>query len=329
MVVFPVIFPKNITVFIKKKKNIFLNLITAFFTIGIFYFVFRTVDFSFFVKEFKNINFYWLAAAYLFLLLPKALIALRWKILIAGYKQIALKESLKLQFAADTISILVPLKIGEFISAFYDNDEKYTARVGISAGIFEKILDFVFIFLFSIIGIAYFWGKDAIPLLLFFLLLFCVFFVVFYKKAEIVFSRIAEKTGFFKKLGKIMRAFFSYSSSIQKNKKELAKILLLSLASLFLSVFQGYLIFLAISAEINPVLVFGAIPVGILIAIIPVTFFGIGTRDAAFVFLLGPYLATANIVLFGIFFALRYVIMAIIGLFCIKGILKKTKLPFH
>jgi len=316
-------------IFLKNKKNIFLNLITAFFTIGIFYFVFRTVDFNFFVKEFKNINFYWLAAAYLFLLLPKALIALRWKILIAEYKQITLKEGLKLQFTADTISILVPLKMGEFISAFYDNDEKYTARVGISAGIFEKILDFVFIFLFSIMGIAYFWGKDATPLLLFFLLLFCVFFAVFYKKAEIVFLRIAEKIRFFKAPGKIIRAFFLYSSSIQKNKKKLAKILLLSLASLSLSIFQGYLIFLAIGAEINPVLVFGAIPAGMLIAIIPVTFLGIGTRDAAFVFLLGPYLATASIVLFGIFFALRYIIMAIIGLFCIKGVLKKTKMPFH
>ncbi len=316
-------------IFLKKRKNIFLNLITAFFTIGIFYFVFRTVDFNFFIKEFKNINFYWLVAAYLFLLLPKALIALRWKILIAEYKQVTLKESLKLQFTADTISILVPLKMGELISAFYDNDEKYTARIGISVSIFEKILDFIFIFIFSIMGIAYFWGKDVTPLLLFFLLLFCVFFAVFYKKAEIVFLRIAEKIRFFRAPGKIIQAFFSYSSSIQKNKKKLAKILLLSLASLSLSVFQGYLIFLAIGAEINPVLVFGAIPVGILIATIPVTFFGIGTRDAAFVFLLGPYLATANIVLFGIFFALRYVIMAIVGLFCIKGVLKKTKTPFH
>ena len=314
----------------KSKKNIFLNLITAILTIGIFYFVFRTVDLNFFLKESKNINFYWLAIAYLFLLLPKSLTALRWQILIADYKKISFRESLKLQFVADAISILIPLKMGEFVNAFYDNDEKYTPKIGVGASVFEKILDFIFIFLFSMAGIAYFWGKDAAFMLLLFFILFFLFLVIFLKsRNSIVFFKIAEKIRLLKKLDDIIQAIFSYFSTIQKNKKRLSAVLFVSLASCCFSVFQGYLIFSSINTEINPMILFGAIPVGILVAAAPVTFFGIGTRDAAFVFLLSPYLAPASIVLFGILFALRYVIMAIIGLFCLKGILKKTKIAIH
>ena len=317
-------------VFSKKKRNIFLNLITAVFTIGIFYFVFRTIDLKFFLEESKNINFYWLAVAYLFLLLPKSLTALRWQILIADYKKISFKESLKLQLVTDAISILIPLKMGELVSAFYDNDEKYTPKIGAGASVFEKILDFVFIFLLSMMGIAYFWGKDAISMLLLFFILFFIFLVIFLKsKNGIIFSKAAEKIRLLKRFSDVTQIIFLYLSTIQKNKKKLSTVLFISLASCCFSILQGCLIFGSINTEINPMLLLGAIPIGILVAAIPVTFFGIGTRDAVFVFLLGPYLASASIVLFGILFTLRYVIMAAIGLFYIKGVFKKVKLPVY
>ncbi len=319
--------------FFVKKTNVFLNLITVVFTVTIFFWVVRTVDLDFFVKEIKNISFFWLFAAYSFLIFPKLLIAFRWKIIINDYKLISLKESFKLQFVMDTFSVLVPFKAGDFINAFYQNDEKYTLKTGISASIFEKTIDFIFILLFATIGSFYFLEKSiifAIVLLLFLIFLFFVIILLFLKsEEENKFLGLIKRVRLFGLIARLIKEFFSYLSIMLKNKKKLAIIFAISFVSWILLIFQGYFIFKAIGVDIELMLIFWGISIGILIAAIPVTFLGVGTRDATFVFLFSSYVAYTNIVLFGILFTLRYIAMAILGLFWMNEILKKMKTNFR
>lgn len=77
---------------------------------------------------------------------------------------------------------------------------------------------------------------------------------------------------------------------------------------------QIWLFAFAIGSELPVAAAFGLVPLAILVGLVPLTLAGIGSRDAALVFLLAPYLAKGQALILGFLCTMRYVVPALLGL---------------
>ena len=76
----------------------------------------------------------------------------------------------------------------------------------------------------------------------------------------------------------------------------------------------------AAGASASPVLLASRIPMAIFVGLLPVSFAGIGTRDAALVYLLAPEVGAPVALALGAFATLRYLVPAGLGLLVVGGL---------
>ena len=77
---------------------------------------------------------------------------------------------------------------------------------------------------------------------------------------------------------------------------------------------KSYLFFLALGLKIDFMIILAIVPLGIIVGMIPITIAGIGTRDAAFIYLFKDIVPSHVMIAFGMIFSLRYIIPALVGL---------------
>jgi hypothetical protein len=94
----------------------------------------------------------------------------------------------------------------------------------------------------------------------------------------------------------------------------LATILASTLLLWGLHLFQFSLALRATGGTADTTLLWSRVPMAILIGLLPVTFAGIGTRDAAILYFLGPITGNGVALGLGVFATLRYVVVAVAGL---------------
>jgi len=87
-----------------------------------------------------------------------------------------------------------------------------------------------------------------------------------------------------------------------------------SLAIWFLHLVQIWMLILALNAAVPFLDNLALAPLAILAGLLPLTFAGIGTRDAALIFFFAPYMAAPVGAALGLLCTLRYVLPAIAGL---------------
>jgi hypothetical protein len=78
----------------------------------------------------------------------------------------------------------------------------------------------------------------------------------------------------------------------------------------------------------GPALVWAAVaarvPIAILAGLVPLTFAGVGTRDAALVVLLGPLVGADVAAALGVLFLLRYLVPGLLGVPLLPRVLRAT-----
>ncbi|MFP4403268.1 MAG: lysylphosphatidylglycerol synthase transmembrane domain-containing protein [Candidatus Woesearchaeota archaeon] len=306
----------------KPKLQYFLTLL---FTIIILFFIFKQINFNLLLNEIKNINIYWLIFSYLLLIFPISFTAIKWKILISDYKKITFYDSLKLHFVMESFSIITPLKMGDFINAFYKNDNKFNRKIGVGASIFEKLIDLITLSIFGLFGIIYFFDYKIIIIFITISLIIItgfIFVTLFMNtNKDGIFMKIIIKIIPFKKITKIINDIIIYYSKIRRKPIKIIKAFLLSFLTYFFFIIQGYFLFYAIGVNLELFFVLKVIILGLIIGMIPVTLAGIGTRDGIFILLLSGILSYEIIVLYALLFSLGYILIALIGLIWIKEII--------
>jgi uncharacterized membrane protein YbhN (UPF0104 family) len=98
------------------------------------------------------------------------------------------------------------------------------------------------------------------------------------------------------------------------SKARLAKVTLTSVFIWFLHLLQIWLFTLALRASVPFLANLALSPLGILAGLLPLTFAGVGTRDAALIALYAPYFDAATGLALGLLCTARYVLPAIGGL---------------
>lgn len=309
----------------KTKKIIFTSLTT----ILILFFIYREVNFNLLLQEVSNINLIWFIIAYTFLLSTMFVLAYKWKILISDYQKLDFLESVKLHFVMSTLSIITPLDAGEFINGFYKNDKKFNRKIGLGASIFEKLIDVLIISIIALFSINYFIEQREIFYFILLLVLFLIsliFILLTNSKKKSLLIKIINYLLPFQKAKDSIEELISYFNTIRKQPKKIIFASFLSLINWSILIIQGLLIFKVLNININPILGIRVISIGIVIAMIPITVSGFGTRDATFILLLSNYINYESIVLFGILFSLRYILLSLIGLIWLNEITKEVNI---
>jgi len=290
-----------------KHKKIIISLLV---TLAILILIFLQIDIDAFLEQIRNIDYFWLVIAILALVPPIVINAYRWKILISYYKEITLWESLKINLTSYSFAMVTPARVGDFSKAFFLKDEKLTLAKGLSATLFEKVLDLFSLGFFCILGLVLFNSQDMYLLLLIAVCFFVTIFIVS-EKNLIMFIRLIP----WKKLQQKVISMVHFFESARKDKKKLAQIFVLSLLIWFLHLVQAYLIFYVINTAVNFFIALALLPLGIFAGLVPLTISGLGTRDSAFIILFSPYLEAHVMVAFSLLFMMRYILPAILGLF--------------
>ncbi|HLC79191.1 MAG TPA: lysylphosphatidylglycerol synthase transmembrane domain-containing protein [archaeon] len=241
-----------------------------------------------------NLQTYSLALVILaFLLVLKAL---KWKIIISAMgKKITLLQSFRFYTIGLFIGNVTPGKIGDFSKAFYLKDS-IGIPAGLASAILDRLIDVGILVTFSAGAALLFflqYNLSVVPLPVLFAAIIGYFGFLFLLFNENYLKATARP--FFEIIvpqsikGRVKIGFsevFSSIKSISSHKFLIALSLLVGLVCWFLSSIIFYILTLSLSMALPLQVVLMIFPIMSLAEILPISFSGVGTRDAILIFLL-------------------------------------------
>ncbi len=115
------------------------------------------------------------------------------------------------------------------------------------------------------------------------------------------------------KISAFLEDSHDYIAEMKKRKGELFMMSIVSLSIWLLHLYQFYLVFLCIHADVSLAFVLSLVPLAILVGLLPITVGGIGSRDAAMIALFSPYTEVTKVVFVGLFGSVRYFVPGLCG----------------
>lgn len=312
-----------------KNKKWLSFAVSVVLTLAIFAILFSRIDLAMFMDSVRNISICALLVSLLVLVPIFYISGYRWKLMISDYKAISVSEGIKTYLLSQSLNTITPSRIGDLGKAYFLRDSRFNMKIGAAAVILEKSFDLISILLFAVLGVLFM--KTGFGMAYYIILLLCLllaFLVVAFTARLGKGSLVCRCVSFlipFKRLRSLALEMLSYFDTVRKDRKKVTIVILSSFLLWFLHLFQGYLFFWVVGQDIGFFIALGLIPIGILAGMIPVTIAGMGTRDAAFIFLFSSYAPAQVMILFGLIFSLRYVIPALLGLLWVNRYMVKSQ----
>jgi uncharacterized protein (TIRG00374 family) len=289
----------------------------------IFIYIILNIDFGKIFVILSNSNIILVVIAVLTIIFSIIIKTIKWQVLIKTYGiNYPLSKSLKAWFMGFSLSMVTPARIGDFSRAYHLRKETSIGK-GLTTVVIDRMIDIFILFILAIIGILNFFTfyTGYLNLLTLFIIFFCLFLVTIYlfTKKEIMkwifkplFNRFVPE-GYKSSINFTFNEFYQ-GLEIIKNKYLLIAIFL-GITSWLFSLFQSFLVALSLNLNISIIFVFSVMPIVILLDMLPISFSGIGTRDAALIFFLSFIsLSTEYAISFSLMiFLLGYVIPGLIG----------------
>ena len=253
--------------------------------------------------------------ASLALVVPLTLLtAWRLQILAPARVHIGFAEATRLILVASVLNMVFPSKMGDIAKAYFMKGENLRGSLALSLVIFEKTADMLSLLFWCALGLLLYPRKDAIFCILAASVtlgfVFGIAMLASRRLADFVFSftRNIEKLRTFESGWKEMQEFF------WSDKQRVLAVSSMSIFIWFLHLLQIWLFIFALRATAPFVAGLGLAPLAILAGLLPLTFAGIGTRDAALIVLYKPYFSAPVAAALGLLCTARYLIPAIAGL---------------
>ena len=297
-----------------RNSSILKTVLVISITIAIFYFIFTKIDFFSVVNVLSSSNPFWLSIALFLSLLVIAIIAKRWQVLLKamGYN-LQYKECFNLIMGALPLTSITPSKSGDVIKAYYLKD-KIPASKTIGTVITEKTFDVFSLVLFSLVGAIFCKKYDLVGVMSFIIIGLIIALFIVHRGFNLPIKESWNE--------KLQNIAFSMKIVIN-SKKALLIVLLYSFSIWFLSIMQTLIFFYALGIEIPLLFTMANIPIAIFIGLIPVTLGGMGTRDAAIIFLFSDFATPSQLLGVGILFSIfRYWLLSLLGIPFMKKMLK-------
>jgi hypothetical protein len=265
--------------------------------IALFVYLLIKLDINEIFKQFLGASKIYLIIALIFSLFYLFFQTLKWHVLAKKQKiPILFRESFKIDLISNFYGLVTPGKLGAVIRAEYL--KKYSSiGKGLSNFVVDKILDLISLF-FLVLLFGFFVLKEKLEwvtgltliysILVF--LLFVVTFLFFYNKEK---SRSLLKIVYKKLIPQKMKekargTFNSFYEDLPK-KGSLLGIFILNLITWIMCYTVVYFVALSLGINIKFIYFIGIYPIATIIAQIPITISGLGTREVTLIALFGLF----------------------------------------
>ncbi|MGL5078139.1 MAG: lysylphosphatidylglycerol synthase transmembrane domain-containing protein [Waterburya sp.] len=232
-----------------------------------------------------------------------------------------LLEANRLILGASVLNMVLPSKMGDIAKAYFMAERSsLSGSLALAISIFEKASDLLSLLLWCVFGLilypaknSLFWtmtGGVALGLTLGLLLLSSQKFADLFFNLTINLAPKSLKI----KLQKMQTSWSEMHNYFWRDRQNLFLITSTSIFIWFLHLLQIWLFILALKAFTPFIISLALSPLSILAGLLPLTFAGIGTRDAAIIYFYQDYLNEATGAALGLLCTSRYFLPALIGL---------------
>ena len=283
--------------------------------------IYSKIDIQGLVIIFRDCDRVWMIASLGMVIPITMLTAWRLQQLMPRHTHLGFAEGNRLILAASVLNMVLPSKMGDIAKAYFMRERGHlSGSLSLSLVVFEKTCDMLSLLLWCIFGLFLYPAKD-----LFFGLMtvtvtlgFIVGLLILGSQplAQLFFrflQKISSK-GIREKVKNFQSSWLEMQEYFWVDKHQLVKIAATSIFTWFLHLLQIWFFILALKAWAPFWINLALSPLAILAGLLPLTFAGIGTRDAALVFLYQPYFDPTTAAALGLLCTSRYFIPALAGL---------------
>lgn len=283
--------------------------------------IYTKIDFPGLIQVFKNCDRWWMATS-LGMVVPLTLFtAWRLQQLMPTGSRLGFGEANRLILAASVLNMVLPSKMGDIAKAYFMKQRGHLdGTLSLSLVVFEKACDLLSLLLWCVLGLLLYPHKDALFWTMTGGVLLGVVIGVFLlasRKFAHLFFLVAKKFAPKKlrsKLEKLQMSWAEMHEYFWRDKAQLLKITSTSVFIWFLHLLQIWFFILALKAWTPFLANLALSPLAILAGLLPLTFAGVGTRDAALILFYQPYFNAPTAAALGLLCTSRYLLPAIGGL---------------
>ncbi len=294
-----------------------ISLAVSLIILGILYW---KTDISQLMTVLHNCDWLWLTLSMSLIAPITMLNAWRLQQLIPMSYQMKFGQAYQLILIANSLNMVLPSKMGDVAKAYFIKEKGYIdGSLSLCLIIFEKLCDMLSVLLWCGFGLFFYDTKSQIlegVSIFIFLAIVGGFIILFSAEFMPKINRKIKKNypRLYQKSKNIIKSWRTLHHYIWQNKIIFGKITLTSLIISFLNFLQIWLLIIALNAWTPFLISLALTPLAILAGLLPFTFAGIGTRDAAFIMLYQPFFNTPTGAALGLLCTSRYLLPAIVGL---------------
>ncbi len=295
-----------------------LSLAVSLAILGVLYW---KIDVRRLVEAFRASDPLWMSVSLAMVVPLTLLTAWRLRQLAPAKARLGFAEANRLILAASVLNMILPSKMGDIAKAYFMRDRGgLDGPLALSLVVFEKTCDMLSLLMWCVFGLLVFPLEGR----LFDVLTFTVAGGLAagilllasrgFARAFFRLGRVIAVGGLRSKLVRLEQAWDEMHGHFWSDPPQLARVAVTSLVIWFFHLFQIWLFTRAVRAEVPFVANLALAPLAILAGLLPLTFAGVGTRDAAIVALYRPFLSPPAAAAVGLLCTSRYLLPALGGL---------------
>jgi hypothetical protein len=227
----------------------------------------------------------------------------------------------RLILLASVLNMILPSNMGSVAKAYFIKEETHLeGSFSLSLVVFEKTCDMLSLLLWCAFGLMLYQRKDlffwVMTGIVIFGLITCLLLLSSRRFTNLFFTimelLIPDKLK--AKLERLRDSWYEMHDHFWSDKTQLFKIAATSVFLWFLHLLQIWFFILTLNAWTPLLANLALAPLAILAGLLPFTFAGIGTRDAAIILLYQPFFNAPTAAALGLLCTMRYLLPAIFGL---------------
>ncbi|MDJ0633814.1 MAG: lysylphosphatidylglycerol synthase transmembrane domain-containing protein [Xenococcaceae cyanobacterium MO_188.B29] len=290
-------------------------------SVAILLIIYSKIDTNKLIEVLRNCDPIWMIVS-LGMVIPLVIFT-SWRLqqLMPKRTSLGFVEANRLILGSSVLNMVLPSKMGDIAKAYFMRERNgVSGSLSLAIVIFEKACDMLSLLLWCALGLLLYPAKDSLfwtmttgvwgGLVLGLLMLGSRQFADFFFNFS---TKIAPKK-IAKKLKKMQTSWGEMHGYFWGDKKQLFLITITSIFIWFLHLLQIWLFIIALKASAPFLISLALSPLSILAGLLPLTFAGVGTRDAALIYFYQPYFNEATGAALGWLCTSRYFLPAIIGL---------------
>jgi len=283
--------------------------------------IYWKIDFRGLGRIFQNCNGWWMTIS-LGMVVPLTLLtAWRLQQLMPHGTRLHFGEANRLILAASVLNMVLPSKMGDIAKAYFMKEKGHlNGSLSLSLVLFEKACDMLSLLLWCVFGLILYPAKDSLFWVMTGSVAFGLAFGILLLGSR-TFARLCfglgQRIAPLRLRGALERFRTSWDMMFDYFWQEKAIFCKAAITSVFLwwlHLLQIWLFILALKSWTPFSASLALSPLAILAGLLPLTFAGVGTRDAALIFFYRPFFSAPVAAALGLLCTSRYLLPAIGGL---------------